>query len=126
MKLWFLKRGYPGNIVNLELGEVKFSKSSGRTNKRDRSVYLVVTYHQLFLNIGRIFHRHLDLLYTDQEVKRTSTSCPMASFRSATKISSYLVRVLERRVGSFKCRCRCRQVCLNVTETDRVTSTSTN
>ena len=54
----------------------------------------------------------------------------MASFRSARKISSYLVRTklypLERRVGSFKFGARRCQVCLNVTETEMFTSTSTN
>ena len=35
MKLWFLKRGYPENIIGQELGKVDFSKSSRRTNKRD-------------------------------------------------------------------------------------------
>ena len=77
-----------------------------------------------------IFHRLLDLLYTDQEVERVFTPGPMASFRSARKISSYLVRAklypLERRVGSFKCGGRRCQVCLNVTETETFTSTSTN
>ena len=33
MKLWFLKRGYPENIVDQELGKVDFSESSRRTNK---------------------------------------------------------------------------------------------
>ena len=54
----------------------------------------------------------------------------MASFCSARKMSSYLVRAklytLERRVGSFKCGVRRCQVCLNVTETETFTSTSTN
>ena len=54
----------------------------------------------------------------------------MASFRSARKISSYLVRAklypLERRVGSFKCGGRRCQVCLNVTEAEVFSSTSTN
>ena len=54
----------------------------------------------------------------------------MASFRSARKISSYLVRAklypLERRVGSFKCGGRRCQVCLNVTEAETFTTTSTN
>ena len=54
----------------------------------------------------------------------------MASFRSARKISSYLVRAklypLERRFGSFKCGGRRCQVFLNVTETETFTSTSTN
>ena len=51
----------------------------------------------------------------------------MASFRSAQKISSYLVQAklypLERHVGSFKCGGRHCQVCLNVTETETFTST---
>ena len=89
MKLWFLKRGYPENIVDQELGKVDFSESSRRTNKRDKGVCLVATYHPLLQNIGRIFHRHLDLRYTDQEVERVFTPGPMALFRSVRKISIY-------------------------------------
>ena len=85
----------------------------------------VATYHLLLQNIGKIFHRHLDLLYTDQEVERVFTPGPMASFCSARKISSYLVQAklypLERHVGSFKCGGRHCQVCLNVTETETMT-----
>ena len=76
------------------------------------------------------FVKHLYLLYTDQEVERDFTPGPMTSFRSARKISSYLVRAksypLERRVGSFKCGGGSCQVCLNVTETETFTSTFTN
>ena len=54
----------------------------------------------------------------------------MASFHSVQKISNYLVWAklypLERHVGSFKCGGRHCQVCLNVTETETFTSTSTN
>ena len=54
----------------------------------------------------------------------------MASFRSAKKIRRYLVRAklypFERQVGSFKCGGTCCQVCLNVSETETFTSTSTN
>ena len=54
----------------------------------------------------------------------------MATLRSARKISSYLVRAklyrLENRVDSFKCRGKCCQVGLNVTETETFTGTSTN
>ena len=54
----------------------------------------------------------------------------MASFRSARKINGYLVRAklypLKRRFVSFKCVGRRCQVCLNVTETEMFTSTSTN
>ena len=69
MKLWFLKRGYPENLVDQEPGKVDFSESSRRTNKRDKSVCLVATYHPLLQSIGRIFNRHLVLLYTDQELE---------------------------------------------------------
>ena len=130
MKLWFLKRGYPENIVDQDLGKVESSESSRRTNKKDKGVCLVATYYPLPQNIDSIFLRHLDLLYTDQEVEWVFTPRPKASFRSARKISSYLVWAklypLERRVGSFKCGGRHCQVCLNVTETETFTSTSTN
>ena len=69
MKLWFLKRGYPENIVDQELGKVESSESSRRTNKKDKGVCLVATYHPLLQNIGRIFHRHLDLLCTEAFIK---------------------------------------------------------
>ena len=61
MKLWFLKRGCPENIVRQERGQVKSSESSQRTN--EKGVCLVATYDPLLQNIGRIFRRHLDLLY---------------------------------------------------------------
>ena len=52
MKLWFLKRGYPENKVDQELGKVDCSESSQRTNKKDKSECLVATYHPLLQNIG--------------------------------------------------------------------------
>ena len=55
MILWFLKRGYLEIVVEKELGKVKFSESSRRTNKRDKGARLVATYHPLYQNIGRIF-----------------------------------------------------------------------
>ena len=88
MKLCFLKRDYPGNIVDQELEKFDFSKSSRRTNKRGKGVCLVATYQSLLENIGRILHRHLELLYTDQVVERAFTPGPMASFRSARKTNS--------------------------------------
>ena len=55
MKLWFLKLGYPENIVDQEVGKVESSELSRRTNKKDKGVCLVATYHPLLQNIGRIF-----------------------------------------------------------------------
>ena len=70
MKLWFLKSGYRDKIVNQEVRKAESSESSRRTTKIVKSVCLVATYHPLLQNIDRIFHRPLDLLYTDQEVER--------------------------------------------------------
>ena len=53
-------------------------------------------------------NRNLHLLHMDQEVKKVFTRNPVVSFRSARKLSSYLVRAklypLERKVSSFKCK----------------------
>ena len=70
MKIWFSKSGYSEKIVNQELRKVESSESSRRTNKIVKGVCLVATYHPLLQKVGRIFHKHLDLLYTDQEVER--------------------------------------------------------
>ena len=126
MKLWFLMVGYPENIVDQDLGKVEFSESSRRTNRRDKGVCLIAIYHPLLQNIGKIFHKHLDLLCSDQEVERDFTPDPIALFHSARKISRYLVRAkfypLEKRVDSFKCGARRCQVCFNVMETETFTS----
>ena len=92
MKLWFLKWGYPENIVEQQLGKVESSETSRITNKKDEDVSLVPAYHRLLQKIGRIFHRHLELLYTDQEAERVFTRGLIASCRSARKISIYFVR----------------------------------
>ena len=47
MKLWFLKRDYPVNIIDQELGKIKSFESSRKTNKKDKRLCLVATYHPL-------------------------------------------------------------------------------
>ena len=101
MKLCILKRGYPENIVYQELGKVESFESTRRTNKRDKGVCLVATYHLFLQNIGRIFHRHLDLLYTDQEVERVPWLRLVVQGKLAAIVRAKLYP-LERRVGSFK------------------------
>ena len=130
MKLWLLKRDYLENIVDQELGKVESSESSQKSNKKGKGICLVATYHPLLQNIGRIFHRHLHLLCTDQEVERIFTPDPMVSFWNARKISSYFIRAklypLERHVDFFMWGGRRCQVCFNVTETETFISASTN
>ena len=65
----------------------------------------------------------------DKEIKKVFPVAPIVSFKSAQKLSSYLVRAklypLERTVGSFKCNKHQCEVCINVIETDIFTSTAT-
>ena len=71
--------------------------------------------------------QNLDMKPTDtHKLKKVFYPGAMVSFRSARKVSSYLVRAklypLERTVGSFKCKKYGCQVCLSVNETDIFTS----
>ena len=65
----------------------------------------------------------------DKEVKKVFSVAPIVSFKSARKLSSYLVRaklyLLQKTVRSFKCNKLRYEVCINVIETDTFTSTAT-
>ena len=73
--------------------KVKFA-SKNRNTKRGKSlkvVPFVMTYHPKLKSMKKVINKYLDLLYMDNEVKRVFTSKLMISFRSARKLSSYLV-----------------------------------
>ena len=65
----------------------------------------------------------------NNQVKKVLSPKPMISFRSARKMSSYLVRTKlypeERTKGSFKCGSKPCEVCLYVNETSAFASTVT-
>ena len=129
MKEWFIKRGYPESVIEKEMRKVHFSKQGQKSKKVEKGVPFVVNYHPLLNKLSSILHRNLYLLYLNQEVKNVFTPGPIVSYRSARKISSYLVRaklyLLERKVDSVKCgKSRC-EVCLSIQETDTFTSTAT-
>ena len=81
-----------------------------------------MTYHPLFKSLSSIVNNKIYLLHMDQEVKRTFTPQQMVSYRSACKLSSYLVRAklyrMERKIGSLKCNDKRCEMCQNVLETD--------
>ena len=66
----------------------------------------------------------------NEDVKSVFTPAPIISFRSARKLSNYLVRpklyTLERTVGPFQCKGKWCQTCYNVKETEIFTSTTTD
>ena len=108
IKSWFLKRGYPENLINTEMEKVKIKKPVfTRRGGVTKGVPLVITYHPFLKSVGTISYKHSYLLHMDKEVKKVFSAAPIVSFKSAQKLSSYLVRAkfypLQRTVGSFKC-----------------------
>ena len=89
---WFYKRGYPKGLVEKEMRKVKFSGYTRRNKREKKGVPFVITYHPSLKNIGRIINQNLYILYMNEEVKSVFAPAPMISFRSARKLSSYLVR----------------------------------
>ena len=131
MKSWFEVRGYPNKLIEQEIEKVKFFRNGNVLRQRDprKGVPFVLTYHPLFKSMGKIINKNLYLLYMNNEVKKVFTPKPMISFRSAKKMSCYLVRAKlypeERSKGSFKCGSKRCEVCLNVNETSTFASTVT-
>ena len=80
--------------------------------------------------MDQIINRNLHLLYENEEVKKVLRPKPMVSLHSSRKLSSYLVRTklcpLEKKVGSFVCKGKRCQICLNVNETDSFASSVTS
>ena len=129
MKLWFLKRGYPNDAIEKKIEvdiKVKFSKISSTRKDNTKCVPLVVTgswFEKYRPNCQQKFTLSLF------EVKKVFTPKSMVSFRSAKKLSFYLVGAkfysIERKVGSFKCKGKRCETCFNVNETDSFASSAT-
>ena len=117
-------------MIDSQMGKIKFAQRLKAGSKQAGfGVPFVITYHPKLKKIAQIMKKLEHLLYQDESVKRVFTPPPMVSYRSARKLSSYLVRAklypLERKRGSYKCgNLRC-LVCNNIEETDTFTSTVT-
>ena len=105
-----------------------FSKKINPKEKEEKGAPLVVTYHPSLHCISKITRGNLHLLCMSDEVKKVFSPKPI-SFRSARKLSSYLLRAklypVERTIGSFKCTKKRCEVCENVNITDSFTSSVT-
>ena len=64
MKSWFQARGYPNDLVQMEMNEIKFSGywDKNKTNKKSKRVPLVITFHLLLKGCGIIIRKNLYLL----------------------------------------------------------------
>ena len=92
MRSWFVKREYPEKMLDSEINKVKFNiKETNSKNKSQNGVPFVVTYHPFLNSLYGVIRKNLYLLNMDQKVKEVFSSQPMLSFRSARKLSSYLV-----------------------------------
>ena len=131
MKSWFSERVYPSDLVEDETKKVKFIPNVNNRNrgKSIKGISFVLTYHPKLKSLSKILTKNLYLLYMDKEVKKVFTRKPIISFRSARKLSNYLVRAkmypIERIVGSKNCGSKRCEVCINVNETSTLTSTVT-
>ena len=92
MKSWFQARGYPNDLVQMEMNEINFSGDwdKNKTNKKSKRVPLVITFHLLLKGCGIIIRKNLYLLC--QKAQRVFAPGSMITFRSARKLSSYLIR----------------------------------
>ena len=120
MKSWFFYRDYPKTLLDTEVSKVKFLNSSGDKKKtKANGILLVITYHTLLKDFGKVINKHLHLLHMNDGVKKAFSTVPMMSFQGERKLSSYLVRAklfpIERSAGSFQCNGKRCQVCINVT-----------
>ena len=91
LKEWFIKKGYREAVIEKELKKDCFSKQSQKSKNVEKGVLLVVTYHPLLHKITCLIYSNLYLLCMNQETKNVYTQVTIMSFRSARKISSYLV-----------------------------------
>ena len=108
MELWFLKRGYPENMIDEEMKKVKFLEKGSKKSEGFKGVSFVVTYHPSLNCLSRIIKDSLNISDMSREAKAVFSPGPMILFRSARRISSYLVKAklypLERFVGSRQCK----------------------
>ena len=102
-----------------QMKKVKFSEKGSKKSKDSKGVPFVVTYHFTLNCLSRIIKDNLNILYMSREAKAVFSPGPIVSFRSARRISSYLVRAksypLERCVGSRQCKKRRCEVISTVT-----------
>ena len=98
-----------------EMKKVNFPSCNKVQRKKSKGIQFVVTYHALLKQLKGILRMNKYLLNMNVEVKQTLTPVPLVSYRSARKLSSYLVSAklyaIDRIVGSKGCgkkRCEVR------------------
>ena len=90
MKTWFLRRGYPTNLVESEMKNIKFSHVSNNKSQKIilKRIPLVVTYHPLLNSLGKVLSKNLSILYMDEEVNKCFIQDPWFHFEMPRKFIS--------------------------------------
>ena len=104
-KSLFPKTDYPKNMTDVKMEQNKFWEKGSKNSKGSKGVLpFVVTYHPSL----DCLKDNLKIFYMRLNAKAVFSPEPMVSFRSACKISSFLVRaklyLLERFIGSRQFR----------------------
>ena len=74
MKSWFLKRGYPENMIDEEMKKVIFLEKGNKKSKGSKGVPFVVTHHAC---LNCTIKDSLNILYISREVKAVFSPGPM-------------------------------------------------
>ena len=126
MKQWFLSRGYPLKLIDVQISRAESEEGQRTPREEVKGPVLVTTYHPALKDISKILNKHLNLLQIDDEMKSLFQRPPMVAFRNLKALRDILVRAnlpVESRVkGSLKCngpRCK---ICEKVVETECFTS----
>ena len=106
MKSKFLEREYSKQMTDSQMGKVEFGQSlKAGSEYAGVVVAFVITYHPKLKKKVQIMNSLEHLRYQNKFVKRVFTPPPMVSYRSAKKLSRYLVRAklypLEWKRGSY-------------------------
>ena len=108
--------------------KVNFPSCNKVQRKKSQGIPFVVTY-PLLKQLEWILPRNKHLLDMNAEVKQMFIPVTMVSYRSARKLSSYLVRAklypIDRIVGFKGCGKKRCEVCVNVCEADTFCTTVT-
>ena len=112
----------PDNLAKNKMRKVFFCNSTGSKSKSQESkrVPSIIKFHLKFKSTGQLLSKQLHILYMSQETKNFSMLVPVATFRIARKLSSFLVRansyLIGQVSGSHKSKAKRYEVCLNVQE----------
>ena len=60
MKSWFQKRAHPDKIIDRELDKVGFSYRGSKSDRKNKGIPFVVTYHPLLQELSNIIRNNLN------------------------------------------------------------------